>query len=165
MNLKIFVYVLVYFSFISCNESVKENTFCTATSGWDYNRIPLLGNTELTRLNGNENWIFSLEKNKIDSPNISALINVKIIGINENSFVLVSEVIKYNDINFEGIAIKVNINGRKKTVTTFKNILSIDSVYADKVNFRWYNTDQVWEIFNNTSTVPWCSNLTNYNTE
>jgi len=146
------IFILNY----SCNFSQKENSFCTRKSGWDYHRIPLTQKTELIRLNGTDNWIFSLSWNKIDSPIISALINVRKIGMNETSLILISEEMTYNDIDFDGMAIKVTSNGEKKNVIVFKNIYSIDSIFSDKTTYSWYNIDDVWERFDTNGIVPWC---------
>ncbi len=146
------IFILNY----SCNLLQKENSFCTSKSGWDYNRIPLTQKTELIRLNGSDNWIFSLDRNKIDSPIISDLINVREIGMNETSFILISEKMVYNDIDFDGMAIKVISNGEKKNVIVFKSIYSIDSIFLDKTTYSWYNIDDVWAQFNTEGIVPWC---------
>jgi len=146
------IFILNY----ACNFPQKENSFCTRKSGWDYHRIPLTQRTELIRLNGSDNWTFSLTRNKIDSPIISALINVRKIGMNETSFILISEKMTYNDIDFDGMAIKVISNGEKKNVTVFKSIHSIDSIFLDKTTYTWYNIDDVWTQFDTTGIVPWC---------
>jgi len=146
------IFILNY----SCNLLQEENPFCTSKRGWDYHRIPLTQRTELIRLNGTDNWIFSLDWNKIDSPIISALINVRKIGMKETSFILISENMVYNNIDFDGVAIKVISNGEKKNVTIFKSIYSIDSIFLDKTTYSWYDIDDVWAQFNTKGKVPWC---------
>ena len=146
------IFILNY----SCNFSQNENSFCTRKSGWDYHRIPLTQKTELIRLNGSENWIFSLDRNKIDSPIMSALLNVRKIGMNETSFILISEEMTYNNIDFDGLAIKVTSHGGKKNVSVFKSIYSIDSIFLDKTTYSWYDIDDVWAQFDTNGIVPWC---------
>src|SRR5688572_22250079 len=146
------IFILNY----SCNFSQKENSFCTRKSGWDYHRIPLTQRTELIRLNGRDNWIFSFNRNKIDSLYISDLINVRKIGMNETSFILISEEIILNDIDLGGIAIKVTSNGEKKNVIVFESIYAIDSIFSDKTTYSWYDIDDVWEQFDTNGIVPWC---------
>jgi hypothetical protein len=155
--MKFFLIILSLFILnFSCNLSQKENSFCTRKSGWDYHRIPLTQKTELIRLNGSENWIFSLDRNKIDSPIVSALINVRKIGMNETSFILISEEMEYNNNVFESRAIKVISYGEKKNVIIFKSNYSIDSIFLDKATYSWYDIDDVWEQFNTKGIVPWC---------
>ena len=107
-------------------------------------------------MNGTENWIFSLDWNKIDSPITSALINVRKIGMTETSFILISENMVYNNIDFDGAAIKVISKGEKKNVIVFKSIYSIDSIFLDKTTYTWYDIDDVWDQFNTKGIVPWC---------
>jgi hypothetical protein len=141
----------------SCFE-IKGDPFCDWKYVEDYARIPLTMGAELIRLNGDNFWAFDLKRNRIDSPIVSTFMNVKLLGIKDEGFILTTEDFVFQEHKYLRSCVIVYKKGTEKQASVFYNNKSIDSVLEkNKAQYIWYNVNSVWEKFKaKNATVPWC---------
>lgn len=147
---------------IACESTNKnsQDNFCYE----DYCRIPLVESADLIRLNGDTIWAFSPARAKIDSPVLSAFMNVKRVGINckNNSFILITEDVIVNKVLHIKSALAITqINGLKEIHPIYESA-AIDSIYANNQStYDWYEVGDVWEEIIKTGKIPWCNQKEN----
>jgi predicted phosphohydrolase len=150
--------ILMLLLLMACGFGPTKDDFYKSQCEEDYCRIPLIQPADLVRLNGDTMWGFSLTRAKIDSPIISALVNVRSVGINfgKKSFIVLTDEIFLNKVMHPKSAIIVIDPAVLKKVDVVYGTTSVDSLFQkNKDDYQWHEVNHLWNTFNNTGKLPW----------